>query len=239
MNIEGIEMLEQEIIEEPKMAALNEPHLACVLLLDTSSSMTGAPIDSLNQALRDFKNKVSMDKMAQKRVDIAIVEFNDTVRVVQEFLPVSQMSSITLNATGSTAMGAGINKAIDLVKARNHLYNSLGTPCFRPWIFMITDGAPTDDIENAVVRVQEEERKGTRGRLKFFALGVSGYNKEILFRLTNRVMELRDTDFSSIFDWMSESMVTISVSRVENEAKLPQLPENARKADPNRDVSSW
>ena len=30
------------------IAAPGEPHMACVLLLDTSSSMTGAPINSLN-----------------------------------------------------------------------------------------------------------------------------------------------------------------------------------------------
>jgi len=201
--------------------------------------MIGAPIDSLNQALRDFKDKVSMDEMARKRVDIAIVEFNDTVRVVQEFTPISQMSPITLNAIGSTAMGEGINKAIDLVKDRNRFYNSIGTPCFKSWIFMITDGAPTDDIESAVWRIQEEESKGAHGKLKFFALGVAGYNKKTLFRLTKRVIELRDTDFSGIFNWMSESMVAISVSRVGAEASLPNLSENARKADPSRDVSMW
>jgi uncharacterized protein YegL len=232
-------MLNQETFGPPKIAAPNEPHLACVLLLDTSCSMSGQPIDSLNQALQDFKNKVSLDEMAQKRVDIAIVEFNSDVRVVQNFTPISEMTPVTLQATGSTAMGAGIDTAIDMVKERNRFYNGLGTPVFKPWIFMITDGAPTDSIENAIRRIQEEESKGSHGKLKFFALGVAGYDKNTLFRLTNRVMELRDTDFSGIFNWMSESMVAISVSRVNAEAPLPQLPENARKADPGRDVSNW
>ena len=240
-------MLEQETFGPPKIAAPNEPHLACVLLLDTSGSMGvvtsgsmgGPPIDSLNQALQDFKNKVSMDEMAQKRVDIAIVEFNSVVNVVQNFTPISEMSPITLQATGTTAMGEGINTAIDMVKERNRFYSTMGTPVFKPWIFMITDGGPTDDIEGAIRRIQEEESKGSHGKLKFFALGVSGYDKDTLFRITNRVMELRDTDFSGIFNWMSESMVAISVSRVNAEAPLPNLPENARKADPNKDVSDW
>jgi len=232
-------MLEQETFGPPKIAAPNEPHLACVLLLDTSGSMSGPPIDSLNQALQDFKEKVSLDEMAQKRVDIAIVEFNSTVRVVQPFMPILEMSPITLQATGSTAMGAGIDTAIDMVKERNRFYSNLGTPVFKPWIFMITDGGPTDSIENVINRIQQEENKGSHGKLKFFALGVPGFDKNTLFRLTNRVMELRDTNFSGIFNWMSESMVSISVSRVGDEAPLPQLPENARKADPNRDVSDW
>jgi uncharacterized protein YegL len=231
--------MEQEtfVDKQPKMAAPNEPHLACVLLLDTSSSMSGPPIDSLNQALQDFKQKVSLDELAQKRVDIAIVEFNSTARLVQPFTPISRMEPVTLKADGTTAMGAGINMAIDLVKERNRFYAEKGTPCFKPWIFMITDGAPTDDIESAKSRIQEEENKGTHGKLKFFALGVSDYDKDTLFFLTKRVMELRDTNFAGIFNWMSESMVAISVSRVGDEAPLPPLPENARKAD--RDVSNW
>lgn len=221
-------MINQEKYETPRIAAPNEAHLACVLLLDTSGSMEGAPIDSLNHALRDFKEKVSMDEMAKKRVDIAIVEFNDSAAVVQDFTPISQMSPVTLEAGGITAMGAGINMAIDMVKDRNRFYNSLGTPVYKPWIFMISDGEPTDDIESAARRIQEEENKGSHGKLKFFALGVPGYDKDTLFKLTKRVMELSDTDFAGIFDWMSESMVSISVSRVGEEVRLGNLPENAR-----------
>ncbi|MCL2440779.1 MAG: VWA domain-containing protein [Treponema sp.] len=228
----------QETYGPPPLAP-GEPHLACVLLLDTSGSMSGSPIASLNQALQRFKEQVSMDEMAQKRVDIAIIEFNDTARLIQDFTPIRNMQPITLQATGSTSMGAGINMAIDMVKGRNRYYNSIGTPVFKPWIFMITDGGPTDSIDEAARRIQEEESKGTHGKLKFFALGVEGYSKDALFRLTNRVMELRDKDFSSIFDWMGKSMVAISVSRVGEEAPLPLLPENAKKADPNRDVSTW
>lgn len=214
--------------EEPRVAAPNEPHLACVLLLDTSGSMSGPALDSLNQAINNFIQQTSMDEMAMKRVDVAIITFDDKPELVMPFTPISQMQPVNLTAGGLTAMGAGINMAIDQVKERNRFYASLGTPCFKPWIFMITDGSPTDDISTAVQRIQEEESKGTHGKLKFFALGVSNYNKQVLFQLTKRVMELEDTDFSGIFDWMSESMCAISVSRVGENVPLNDLPENAR-----------
>ena len=214
--------------EEPRVAAPNEPHLACVLLLDTSGSMSGPALDSLNQAINNFIQQTSMDEMAMKRVDVAIITFDDKPELVMPFTPISQMQPVNLTAGGLTAMGAGINMAIDQVKERNRFYASLGTPCFKPWIFMITDGSPTDDISTAGQRIQEEESKGTHGKLKFFALGVSNYNKQVLFQLTKRVMELEDTDFSGIFDWMSESMCAISVSRVGENVPLNDLPENAR-----------
>ena len=188
-------MINQSSFETPRVAAPGEPHLACVLLLDTSGSMSGEPIKSLNQAINDFKQKTSMDDLAQKRVDIAIIQFDDHARIVQDFTPISQMEPINLDAGGCTAMGEGINLAIDKVKERNRFYASLGTPCFKPWIFMITDGAPTDDITSAIQRIQQEESKGSHGKLKFFALGVPGYDKDTLFKLTKRVMALSDTDF--------------------------------------------
>lgn len=214
--------------EEPRIAAPNEPHLACVLLLDTSGSMAGGPIESLNRGINTFIQQTSMDEMAKKRVDVAIIAFDDEPRIVTEFTPISQMEPVRLAAGGCTSMGAAINMAIDKVKERNRFYASLGAPCFKPWIFMITDGVPTDDITAAARRIQEEESKGAHGKLKFFALGVNGYDKETLFKLTQRVMELENTDFSGIFNWLSESMCAISVSRVGENVQLGNLPENAR-----------
>lgn len=210
------------------ISAPGEAHLACVLLLDTSGSMVGAPIDSLNKAINDFKTQTSMDDLAQKRVDIAIIEFNSNARLVQDFVPISQMSPVTLSATGYTAMGAGINLAIDKVKERNRFYASMGTPCYKPWIFMITDGAPTDDITAAKQRIFEEENKGTHGKLKFWAVGVPGYDKETLTSLTKRCIALDEANFAGIFNWLSESMCTISVSKVDENPQLNPLPSDAR-----------
>lgn len=208
--------------------APHEPHLACVLLLDTSSSMEGEPINSLNKAINDFKEKTSLDELAKKRVDIAIVEFNNLARIVQDFTPLTKLQPVSLTANGYTAMGEGINLAIDLVKKRNRFYASYGTPCYRPWIFMITDGAPTDDISSARQRIHEEESKGTYGKLKFWALGVPGYNKEVLTSLTKRCIALKEAKFEGIFNWLSESMVTISVSSVDENPRLPNLPSDAQ-----------
>lgn len=220
-------MIKQTFMETPRIANPGEGHLACILLVDTSGSMCN-DIDKLNKAINDFKEKTSMDDMAMKRVDVAIIEFNDEAKIIQPFTPVSEMTPIKLEAGGCTAMGEGINLAIDTLKERNRFYASLGTPCFKPWIFMITDGAPTDDIIHAAQRIKEEETKGTHGKLKFFALGVGDADMDTLANISKRVLQLSDFDFSGIFNWLSESMVAISVSRVGDEAKMSEnLPSNA------------
>lgn len=216
--------------QRPKMAAMNEPHLACVLLLDTSGSMMGEKIDNLNRAINDFRTQTLNDELTKKRLDVAVVKFDDTIEVVQDFTPITNMEPIHLECGGQTNMCAAIDKAIDMVIERNRLYNSLGTPCFKPWIFMITDGMPTDfhRLDEVAQRIYNESTRGSKGHLKFFALGVGDYVKDVLFALTDKVMELTDMDFGTIFNWLSESMTTISSSRPGDGVQLPMLPPNAR-----------
>lgn len=188
--------------------APSEPHRACVLLLDTSGSMSGASIASMNKAIRVFKEQISLDELAQKCVDIAIIEFNDTARVVQEFIPLLQLQPVSLSAVGNSAMGEGINVAIDKIKERSAFYNSIGTPFYIPWIIMISRGTPTDDISIARQRVIDEASKGSHGKLKFWAIGVSGYNQETLSSFTKHCIAI--DDFINILDGFSFPNVIIS-----------------------------
>ena len=231
------EVFEKNTGEMYSMPDPHEPRLLCILLLDTSDSMNnGGAIADLNEGVNRFKVQVCKDETSKRRVDVAIIQFNSTVEIVQDFSPVSQMQNVNLSAHGMTAMGKAINTAIDKIKERVNMYALMGTPSFKPWIFMVTDGLPTDSIDRAIERIKEEEAKGTHGKLKFIALGINNYDKDTLFRLTHRVMEMRDTNFTKIFDWVAESMVIISNSEVQKEGLPGKLPDNTRKADPDREI---
>lgn len=223
--------------DSPRIEETNQPHLACVLLLDTSGSMRNC-IDNLNNAIDDFKNDVCKSEESRNRIDVAVVEFNTEVNVIQDFVPITELKSAHLRADGYTAMGRGINTAIDLVKRRNQFYYNLGTPFFKPWIFMITDGhpegEPSTEIERARSRIAEEESKGSVGKLKFFAVAVEGADRDLLKTLTKRVMKLSEAKFDSLFNWLADSMVTISISTPNEEAPLNPLPPGV-----DRDVSDW
>lgn len=224
-----------------KVDYMGEPHLACALLLDTSDSMRmgDRAIDSLNEGIKRFKTGVMSDSVARKRVDVALVAFNSEVEVVSGFVPVSDMPTPELRASGMTDMAQGIQTAIDLVKERTDKYQSLGTPCHKPWIVMITDGLSTSssyEMTMVAERIRQEEEKGSHGRLSFWALGIGNYDSNEMFQLTNRVIELRDTDFSQFFDWLADSMSCISRSHVDDRVEFNPLPENARKAEKDRAI---
>ena len=182
-----------------KILCPQETHVAWVFLLDTSSKMTGPSIKSLNKELNDFIAQISSDEIASKTLDVAIIQFSDDYCLVQDFTPVSMMEPVELSAYGCCAMGGAINFAIDKVKGRVRLYNDMGTPYYQPFIFLITSGAPTDDITAAAERIKIEENKGEFGKLKFWAVGIPGADFEFLKTLSRRVIKLEDMFLGEIF----------------------------------------
>jgi len=94
---------------DPEFAENPEPRCPCLLLLDTSGSMTGEPIRELNAGIINFKDELMADSMAVKRVEVAIVTFGP-VRVETDFQTADVFQPPTLIASGDTPMGAQFSK---------------------------------------------------------------------------------------------------------------------------------
>lgn len=227
-----MEELKQEINNGGKIASPGEPHVPCVLLVDTSGSMNeNEKINSLNNGIKKFLEITQKDDLTSRIADLAIIEFNNDVKVIQEFTPIMKLNPVNLTAGGGTAMGNALITAIDKIKERRREYYNLGTPCYMPWIFMITDGEPTDDIQPAIERIKIEEHKGKNedGKIRTVAIGVPGYNEEILKKITPRCVGVNDEDLEKICTWIAENLKIISFSSVTNTMpKLKNLPENAQ-----------
>lgn len=146
--------------------AISERHVACVFLLDVSGSMRrGDAIGKLKEGMQKFKIYMQNNDKIADTVDTAIITFGSTVDILQDFRPVLEMEVPDLTAYGQTPLGEALKKALDLVKERKELYKSIGTPYFRPWIFCITDGSPTDDWHDAALELkQTEANKGVIAR---------------------------------------------------------------------------
>jgi len=187
-----------------------EPRLPCLLLLDTSGSMRGNPITELNAGLITFKDELMADPMAAKRVEIAIVTFGP-VRVATDFVTADNFSPPTLGAEADTPMGAGIVQAVDMVRNRKKVYQSNGIGYYRPWIFMITDGGPTDQWQQAAQLVRDGEQSKA---FQFYAVGVEGANFPILSQISTREpLKLKGLRFRDLFLWLSNSMGSVSRSQ--------------------------
>ncbi|HET8549100.1 MAG TPA: VWA domain-containing protein [Bryobacteraceae bacterium] len=199
-----------------------DPRCACALVLDTSGSMGGAPISALNEGLAAFQQELQNDALASRRVEVAIVTFGDHgVRTVQDFVSAAQFTAPMLSSGGMTPMGQAISTALDLVRNRKAVYKANGVPYYRPWVFLITDGGPTDEWGTAAKKVHDEEQANG---IAFFAVGTAGADMEVLSQIAVRPpLHLDGLKFVELFVWLSQSQKRVSGSKVGEQTALPPV----------------
>ena len=205
-----------EFVENP------ENRCPVILLLDTSGSMSGQPIQELNRGLAAFKEDVMKDAQASLSVEVAIVTFGP-VKLTQDFVTIDHFTLPKLEADGVTPMGEAIEYALDLLETRKQSYKDNGVHYYRPWVFLITDGAPTDYWQNAAQRVREED---AQRRMLFFTVGVQGADMNKLRQIAppeRPPVTLNGLDFRSLFVWLSTSMKRVSSGKIGEAVALPPV----------------
>jgi uncharacterized protein YegL len=200
--------IDVEFVDNP------EPRCPCVLVLDISSSMRGAAIDYLNMGVELFAHDLTNSRLACKRVETAVITFGDGVQTVQDFVSPSAFAPPRFEAGGKTPMGEAVVRACELLERRKKKYRNAGVSYFRPWIFLITDGEPTDydkpDWRQAVGLVHEGE---SEKKLMFFGVAVNEADQKKLNELcpsSRPAIRLNGLDFQGLFTWLSSSLRTVS-----------------------------
>lgn len=229
--------MEDNLLDQAEFADNPEPRCPVVLALDTSGSMNGAPIQELNQALKTFAGALQSDRLASLRVEVAIVTFGGQVKVwglvesgksvtyeaQNAFVTVDHFSPPKLEATGNTPMGEAVMRALGLLRERKVVYHQSGMDYFRPWLFVITDGKPTDsNWETAAAQVKEEEaRKG----VTFYGVGVENADLNVLAKFSDArpPLKLKGLAFGELFQWLSKSLAVVAHSRPGEQAPLPPV----------------
>jgi uncharacterized protein YegL len=208
-------LAQEELFENP------DPRIPVVLALDTSSSMSGEPIAELQRGVETFFEAIKSDEVARTSAEIAIVTFDSSVRTLLDFRSIDTQEVPTLYANGTTSMGEGVLEALRLLEERKTSYQAAGVDYYQPWLVLMSDGYPTDDITEASEAITQlaEKRK-----ISVFPIAIGNADTAVLSRLGGGrpALRLQGLKFQEFFVWLSKSVARVSQSTPGERINLPE-----------------
>ena len=181
-------------------------HLPVYILIDTSGSMKGEPIESVKVGLADMVATLRQDPYALETVCISIITFD---REVKQVLPLTelenlQMPEIVTPDSGPTHMGMALKMLCDKVETEVRKGTAEQKGDWRPLLFLLTDGKPSDLMEYN--EVLPRVKKVNFASIVACAAGPQA-KTEPLQKLTDQVFRLDTMDatsFKKFFVWVSD-----------------------------------
>ena len=203
----------------------------CVLVLDASGSMDTqglngrTRIQELNEGIRVLEKSLREDDTAITRVQLAIVSVGgpgNDADVMMDWTDANNFQAFPLTTGGTTPLGRGIQLALELVEQSKKDLDAAGIGYTRPWMMVISDGEPTDDIDLWAAAAKECKAAESSKKVEVFAIGVEGANLQRLGELSAKPPLMLDgVKFRELFVWLSRSISAASRSRPGDKLQLP------------------
>lgn len=190
--------------------------LPVYLLLDTSGSMMGEPIEAVKNGVQVMVSSLRQNPQAIETAFLSIITFDS---VAKQIVPLTDLASFQvpdIKATGTTALG----EALELVSSCIHNEVTKTTTeskgDWKPLVFIMTDGVPTDNIQNGITAIN-------KSRIAQIVACAAGNNADtsLLKTITESVVSLDTADGQSIskfFAWVTAS-IGVASTKVEESGK--------------------
>ncbi len=229
------ENLENDLIPYVEFADNANERTPCVLVLDCSGSMRGEPIRQLNMGLKALEKELKEDIDASSRVQILIVKAfgKDEVEVSSDWVDAMNFVAPQMEADGLTPLGLAMEKALQKIEEQKLLYDNCGISSKRPWIFLISDGEPTDyDWEYVAKKCRKAQENK---KVVIHAVGTEGANLEKLAKFSTLAPKrLNGLKFTEFFLWLSRSVSCVSRAAPQTDNFIEDLFSDNEFADENK-----
>ncbi len=180
--------------------------LPVYLLIDTSGSMKGEPIESVKVGIESMIATLRQDPYALETVNISIITYDREVKVLLPLTPLEdlQLPNITTPDSGPTHTGAALEKLCEQLDAEVTLSTPDRKGDWMPLLFIMTDGHPSDImLYNQIVPIVKKKKFAS---IIACAAGMKA-KIEPLKQLTDQVYSLDtmdSTSFKKFFKWVSD-----------------------------------
>ena len=201
--------------------------LPVYILLDTSGSMRGEPIHSVNVGLQSMLSALRQDPYALESVYLSIITFDLEAKIYLPLTPLDQvqLAEIQAPSAGATFMGAALELLAECVNQQVQTSTTDEKGDWRPLLFIMTDGSPSDIY--AYQQIIPVIQQFNFASIVACAAGPKA-KQEYLLQLTDKVVVLDTMDaasFSGFFKWVSASVVAGSSSAgISGSISLPPPP---------------
>lgn len=199
--------------------------LPVYLLLDTSGSMTGEPIEAVKNGVQMMLHSLRQNPQAIETACVSIITFDSEAKQVVPLTDLASFRMVDVKASGTTSLGAALGLLADRLSTEVTKTTLEQKGDWKPMTFLMTDGIPTDDWQSGYSKLKSVNK----GLLVGCAVG-SGADDTILKQITESVIRLDNADSESIgkfFQWVTDSISATS-TKVEESGKevtgLDQLP---------------
>lgn len=144
--------------------------LPVYLVLDCSASMTGPPIEAVKEGVKMLLHDLGRDPFSQGVLWISIITFSSKAEQVVPLTEITTVPEPNLVASGQTELGLALRKLSECIArdVRSRTEEHRGD--FRPVVYLLTDGRPTD-APSAREQAAQELRQRKIGDLVACAAG--------------------------------------------------------------------
>lgn len=197
--------------------------LPVYLLLDTSGSMYGEPIESVKNGLQTLLSSLRQDPYALETAYLSIIEFNSTVTQSVPLTDLMSFQTPELKPSGTTSLGQGLTLLASKINEEVKTTTLDEKGDWRPLIFIFSDGGATDDLQKGI----DNLRQTKVGMVVACAAGHGAAHDELL-KITGNVVSLENADsnaISAFFQWVSASISTNSQKIESGNGDISELSE--------------
>ncbi len=179
--------------------------LPVYVVIDTSGSMSGEPIHALETGLRSLQSDLMTDPQAIETVWISVITFDSTAEQIVPLVDIEQFEVPHLEAHGATAFGGALELLMECIDTEVRKTSETQKGDWRPMVFILTDGAPTDEWEDVVAEFKQKSPA--------YVIGCGAgpeANDAALKLVCDTVVNLKDTQPGTLGAFMR--WVTLSVT---------------------------
>ena len=180
--------------------------LPVYLLLDTSGSMHGEAIEAVKNGVQILLSTLRQDPYALETAYLSIISFDTTAKQLVPLTELAAFQAPEINASGTTQLGDALSMLAEKIEQEVQKTTADTKGDWKPLIFIMTDGSPTDDWRKGLDRLKQVKT----GVIVACAAG-NAADTSVLKQITEVVVELATTDSNSIkafFKWVSASVST-------------------------------